>query len=238
MATREEYNAYQRKWKEAKRRQEGIMPRKPGVLTPENMAEYKRQWYRKNPSKGPSYTKKWRAENLAKAQEYQRRYNEEHREEKRIKKHLSDRAKGVKPKNKKKSRTEESRIYRQRHPEKVRAAENKRRSQNRESFNVRGAANAARRRVRKAGIPGAHTLQEWLHLCAKFDHRCVRCGSHASQKPLTRDHVIPITKPNSTDDISNIQPLCKPCNCGKGNRGTVDYRRTPFQGRGQSVMFA
>lgn len=237
MATREEHNAYHRKWALAKRRKDGILPKEPGKLTPENMPEYQRQWRLNNPGKSAAYVSKWRAANLAQVQAYQKRYNEEHREEKRIKKHLADRAKGIKPKNKKKSRTEESRIYRQRHPEKVRAAENKRRSQNRESFNVRGAANAARRRVRKAGIPGSHTLQEWLDLCAKFDHRCVKCGSHASQKPLTRDHVVPITRPHSTDDISNIQPLCKPCNCGKGNRETVDYRRTPFQGRGQSVMF-
>lgn len=93
---------------------------------------------------------------------------------------------------------------------------------------------AHRRRARKRGIPGSHTLKEWLTLCAKFKHRCVRCGE---KRKLTRDHIIPISKPNSSNDISNIQPLCYSCNSSKNNRYSVDYRKTPFTMSGQELLF-
>ncbi len=90
------------------------------------------------------------------------------------------------------------------------------------------------RRAAKRGLPGSHTLQEWKDLCAKFKNRCVRCGVHGK---LTRDHVIPITDPRSSHDISNIQPLCYSCNSSKGNRHAADYRKTPFINHGQLVLF-
>lgn len=83
-------------------------------------------------------------------------------------------------------------------------------------------------------VPGSHTLKEWADLCAKFKHRCVKCGL---KRRLTKDHVIPLTHEGSTDDISNIQPLCLPCNSGKRDWYAADYRRTPFVNCGQIVMF-
>ncbi len=88
------------------------------------------------------------------------------------------------------------------------------------------AVKSRRRRVLKAGLPGNHTRKEWIDLCAKFDNRCVRCGD---KRPLTVDHVIPISKPGATDFISNIQPLCSLCNTSKLNRHSTDYRLNPFQ---------
>lgn len=86
------------------------------------------------------------------------------------------------------------------------------------------------RRARQKGIPGSHTLAQWLELCARFQNRCVCCGKTA---PLTRDHIIPITNPKSSHNISNIQPLCYSCNSAKGNRRTTDYRGSPFTGKGE-----
>lgn len=76
-----------------------------------------------------------------------------------------------------------------------------------------------RRRLKKTANGGSHTLQEWRELCARYNHRCLCCGQ---DRPLTRDHVIPVDC-GGTDDITNIQPLCRPCNSAKGNR-TIDYR--------------
>lgn len=97
-----------------------------------------------------------------------------------------------------------------------------------------GEANNARR-MRKGGIPGSHTPEEWEALCKSFDYRCVCCGRSGD---LTRDHVVPISNPSSSDFISNIQPLCNSCNCSKRDRHTVDYRANPFTGKGQSLLFA
>ena len=80
------------------------------------------------------------------------------------------------------------------------------------------------RRVRKAGCVGSHTREEFLDLCKLYDFRCLRCGDQFPIKELIEDHIIPIG-PGVSDNIDNIQPLCRPCNSRKGRR-TIDYRRT------------
>jgi 5-methylcytosine-specific restriction endonuclease McrA len=77
----------------------------------------------------------------------------------------------------------------------------------------------AKRRSRKTKAGGAFTRLEWLTLCDKYDYKCLRCGK---RKPLTADHVIPVSKGGSSN-ISNIQPLCKVCNSIKHTK-TADYR--------------
>lgn len=93
---------------------------------------------------------------------------------------------------------------------------------------------ANRHRALKNGLPGSHTVKEWRDLCAKFKNRCVCCGSHSK---LTRDHIIPISDPRSTNDLKNLQPLCGACNASKCNHHATDYRKTPFIRKGQVVMF-
>lgn len=75
------------------------------------------------------------------------------------------------------------------------------------------------RRAHEKGAMGSYTEAEWIALCEKYDHRCLRCGK---QVTLTRDHIRPVTKDGS-NTIDNIQPLCKPCNSWKGTK-TIDYR--------------
>ncbi len=53
----------------------------------------------------------------------------------------------------------------------------------------------------------------------KRDEVCLKCGT---DKKLTIDHVIPISKKGS-NDFSNLQTLCKKCNSLKGSE-IVDYR--------------
>ncbi len=76
-----------------------------------------------------------------------------------------------------------------------------------------------RRRALIRGNGGSYTYQEWDALCAKYDHRCLRCGE---TKRLTPDHIIPVTK-GGTSFIANIQPLCMDCNQRKKDK-TIDYR--------------
>lgn len=78
-----------------------------------------------------------------------------------------------------------------------------------------------RRRARLADVGGSYTTAEWNRLCTYFDHRCLCCGE---QRPLTVDHVTPITKGGS-NTINNLQPLCGSCNSRKHNK-VIDYRQT------------
>lgn len=73
-----------------------------------------------------------------------------------------------------------------------------------------------------ARSPSRYTEAEWLALCAFHNHRCLACGR---KRKLTADHIVPLYLGGS-DDITNIQPLCKPCNSSKGAQ-TIDYRARP-----------
>lgn len=72
------------------------------------------------------------------------------------------------------------------------------------------------RRARRAGtsLDTHHTEDQWQELLKICGHRCVCCGRHQSEAPLTRDHVIPLSK-GGLDAITNIQPLCRNCNSMK-----------------------
>lgn len=76
---------------------------------------------------------------------------------------------------------------------------------------------ARQARIKLQGNPFTHA--EWVALCERYDHRCLCCDK---QKPLSPDHVVPVSR-GGTSDISNIQPLCVDCNKRKNAR-TIDYR--------------
>lgn len=70
---------------------------------------------------------------------------------------------------------------------------------------------------------GTHTDQQWEALKRRCGYRCCKCQRLESvNNQLTRDHIIPISL-GGTNNISNIQPLCRECNSVKGAR-IVDYR--------------
>jgi 5-methylcytosine-specific restriction endonuclease McrA len=84
-------------------------------------------------------------------------------------------------------------------------------------------AKARRRRVMERSAEGSHTIAEWRALVKRFHGRCVCCRKFFGLKNLSEDHVRPLSRGGS-DYIENIQPLCVPCNCAKGNRHATDYR--------------
>lgn len=81
------------------------------------------------------------------------------------------------------------------------------------------ASYSARRRARKANAEGSHTVSEWESLIDRYDGVCLSCQSKG---PLTRDHIVPLSKGGS-DCIDNIQPLCATCNLKKSTQ-VIDYR--------------
>lgn len=78
----------------------------------------------------------------------------------------------------------------------------------------------ADRRALEINAEGRYTLEEWYALCEKYGNKCLGCGR--PDVKLTQDHVVPLSRGGS-NWITNIQPLCMPCNASKGVR-TIDYR--------------
>ena len=67
------------------------------------------------------------------------------------------------------------------------------------------------RYAKEKGAIGSHTLQEWNLLKESYGNVCAVCKL---PKPLTKDHIIPLSKGGS-NYIENIQPLCRNCNSKK-----------------------
>jgi len=66
--------------------------------------------------------------------------------------------------------------------------------------------------------------KEWNEMLDFFENKCLMCGSQF-EKPdrPTKDHVVPQSW-GGTDDISNLQPLCRECNSSKCADSDKDYR--------------
>lgn len=73
-----------------------------------------------------------------------------------------------------------------------------------------------RYKARKRGAFGYHTQSEWETLKAQYNWTCIFCGRGEPKIKLEQDHIIPLSKGGS-DNIENIQPLCRSCNAKKSN---------------------
>ena len=80
-----------------------------------------------------------------------------------------------------------------------------------------------RRRSMKLNAIGSHIQGEWENLKAQYDWTCPACGKREPEIKLTEDHIVPLSKGGS-DNIENIQPLCRSCNCSKHTK-IIDYRK-------------
>jgi 5-methylcytosine-specific restriction endonuclease McrA len=78
------------------------------------------------------------------------------------------------------------------------------------------------RRERERQAPGHHTTVDWQELKTHYAFTCLRCKKQEPEIRLSKDHVVPLILGGS-NDISNIQPLCRRCNSVK-NRRTMDFR--------------
>lgn len=81
-----------------------------------------------------------------------------------------------------------------------------------------------RRRAREKGRAGTFTEEEFILLAAVYGGTCLDPGCAGGYEKLVKDHVVPISWEEGHNRISNIQPLCGPCNGRKSNNHAEDYR--------------
>lgn len=67
------------------------------------------------------------------------------------------------------------------------------------------------------------TAAEWEAIKAAHGNACLYCG--ATDRPLTRDHVIPL-KEGGQHVKENVVPACRSCNSRKGSRLAQERRAT------------
>lgn len=209
-------------------------------LSPEQKAksiqrrkEYLRERQKNNPDKSKAANDRYNAKHPGIRAEISRRYRQRYPEKAKEDNRANHKEWNKRNKAEVDRRWREWRLLHPRDPERVRQLARETHKRHPESALRR----SQRRRARKAGIHGSHTQEEWRALCVRFGNRCVCCGIHGSERKLTKDHIVPITNPLSTDLISNLQPLCQSCNSKKHATHSTDYRATPFTGKGQTVLF-
>ena len=79
-----------------------------------------------------------------------------------------------------------------------------------------------RHQLKKLGVPGSHTHQEWKQRLDEFNNHCAYCLRLLTRP--TEDHMVPVSlEDKSSNDIENIVPACISCNSRKCDKTLLQF---------------
>ena len=74
-----------------------------------------------------------------------------------------------------------------------------------------------KRKSLKIKAKGSHTFGEWELMKKQYGFACPACHKLEPEIKLSEDHIIPLSRGGS-NNIENIQPLCRSCNSRKRDK--------------------
>lgn len=193
---------YSRRWYELNREQ---------VLGQTN------KYYHKNKKKRQEYLhenkdqiskkrKQFYRENKERLSKWQKQYRHENKEQ------LSERDKQYRHRNRERLSKQSKQYYHENKEEICKRQKGYRQS---ERGYVASACSRHRRRTRIETSKVDLTPEQWARILKNQQYRCNLCGKKfTKRRPPTMDHIIPLSKGGGLTS-SNVQALCKPCNCKK-----------------------
>lgn len=84
---------------------------------------------------------------------------------------------------------------------------------------ARGKARRAKKLAKQ--VAPQLTLEQWEQIQIEWNYQCAYCNL---QKPLTQDHLIPLSK-GGQHTYDNILPACESCNKKKGSLDADEFLR-------------
>lgn len=81
-----------------------------------------------------------------------------------------------------------------------------------------------KRRARKKQCGGSHTAADIAEILKSQGYLCPYCKASLKRRKRHIDHVLPLALGGS-NDRSNIQVLCPPCNLSKGSKHPIEFAR-------------
>lgn len=170
-----------------------------------------RRYRQENPEQSRQAGIEYRLKNLDKLKEYFKNYYQKNRRKK-----IADASKYYQ--QNKSTRDNYLKKYRQENRDKLREKTRELKRANKERYKIYGLNYLAR----KNNADGFYTIEQWMTLCDSFNSICPGCNKQVESFQV--DHIVPLTWEGTSNWITNVQPLCKPCNTGKGNHRATDYR--------------
>jgi 5-methylcytosine-specific restriction endonuclease McrA len=192
---------YIKDWAERNKEKVRLYKKSWKKRNPDNVKQQRRKNYLTHQEDRILYAKEYRIKNKEKINTYQKSHprkpaNKDYKKSYYLKnsERLKDKSRKYYLDNPKKVK-ERGKIWCKKNPKKV-------------SFYAKA------KRARRLNASGTHTFKQWEELKKEYNYTCQHCKRSEPEIVLTEDHIKPLSKGGS-NDIKNIQPLCRSCNSKK-----------------------
>lgn len=114
-----------------------------------------------------------------------------------------------------------ARDYRASHPERTKATNTRYNTRHPDMYLLARTNYNHRRRAASTATVKPIRVWEWRALKKRQKYRCYYCGA---KKPLTQDHVIPLSR-DGAHEILNVVAVCLNCNGRKSNKPPEEFAK-------------